>query len=163
MSTIWEQCASKEWCLKVPFDGDRCFSVTACVRVLQEGATFFLEIEAGGNRERMRLADACIETRYYVFAAKACAANVKIQAHTLDFDIVIKLCIDVDLGPIGHIQECVDVYSQHVVIGFYTDEQLAAVGLKHPAIAGDASSPMTPAHIELNIPEERLAKVRAMF
>jgi hypothetical protein len=45
MSVIWEACAGKEWCVHIPFDGDKCLSARACIRVLEENAKFFLEIE----------------------------------------------------------------------------------------------------------------------
>jgi hypothetical protein len=66
-----------------------------------------------------------------VFVAKACIANFKADAHSLDFDIVLRLCIDASLGPI-HIGECVDIYSQHVHIGFFTVEELTKLGFQQP-------------------------------
>jgi hypothetical protein len=151
MSVIWEACAGKEWCVQIPFDGKKCFSARACIRVLEENAKFYLEIEIAGNRQRIPLANGCLEARYYVFAAKACITNVKVVGKSIDFDVVLRLCIDVNIGPI-HIGECVDIYRHHVHIGFLKMAELAALGFDNP-IAGVKSvgdEPVT-AYVETDI------------
>ena len=131
MGVIWEACAGKKWCVHIPFDGDKCLEARACIRVIEEGGNYFLEVEVAGNRARMALGNSCVEARYYVFAAKVCVANFAPSAHRLDFDVVLRLCIDANIGPI-HIGECVDIYSQHVSIGFFTVDELKALGFNHP-------------------------------
>jgi hypothetical protein len=131
MGTIWEACASKKWCVKIPFDGEKCLEGRACIRVIVEGSKFFLEIEIGGIRQRIPLGNSCVEARYYVFAAKACVANWKQEAHSIQFDIVLRLCIDANIGPI-HVGECVDIYRQHVTIGTFTVDQLSQLGFDNP-------------------------------
>lgn len=131
MSVIWEACAGKEWCVQIPFDGKKCFSAHACIRIIEEAGNFFLEIELAGNRQRIPIGNSCVDARYYVFVARVCMANVRATPHSLDFDVVLRLCIDASIGPI-HIGECVDVYSQHVSIGFFTVEQLAKLNIDHP-------------------------------
>ena len=137
MGVIWEACAGKKWCVHIPFDGDKCLEARACIRVIEEGGNFFLEIEIAGNRQRIPLGNSCVEARYYVFAAKVCVANFSASAHSLSFDVVLRLCIDANIGPI-HIGECVDLYSQHVNIGFFTVDQLAKLNFSHP-MAGISS------------------------
>ena len=131
MSVIWEACAGKKWCVHIPFDGDKCLEARACIRVIVEGTNFFLEIEIAGVRQRIPLGNSCVEARYYVFAAKACLANVSVTRTAINFDVVLRLCIDANIGPI-HIGECVDVYSQHVTIGISTVVELAALGITPP-------------------------------
>ena len=131
MSVLWEACAGQEWCIQIPFDGKKCLSARACIRAIEEGGKFLLEIEIGGNRERIPLGNGCVEARYYVFAAKACITNVKVSGKTIDFDVVLRLCIDANIGPI-HIGECVDIYRQHIHVGFFTMAELAAFGFENP-------------------------------
>ena len=133
MSVIWEACAGKKWCVHIPFDGEKCLDAQACVRVLEEGGNFYFEVQIGGEHARIPLGNSCAEARYYVFAAKACIANLNITAHSINFDIVLRLCIDANIGPI-HIGECVDVYQQHIAIGFFTVNELAKFGFPHPAV-----------------------------
>src|SRR5438876_7395103 len=118
MSVIWEACAGKKWCVHIPFDGEKCLEAQACVRVLEEGGNFYFEVQIGGEHARIPLGNSCAEARYYVFAAKACIANLNITAHSINFDIVLRLCIDANIGPI-HIGECVDVYQQHIAFGLF--------------------------------------------
>lgn len=131
MSVIWEACAGKEWCVQIPFDGKKCLSARACIRIIEETGNFFLEIELAGNRQRIPIGNSCVDARYYVFVARVCMANVRATPHSLDFDVVLRLCIDASIGPI-HIGECVDVYSQHVSIGFFTVDELAKLNISHP-------------------------------
>jgi hypothetical protein len=131
MTTIWEACAGKKWCVKIPFDGEKCLEARACIRILFEGSAFFIEIEIAGNRQRIPIGNSCLEARYYVFAAKACLANLKQTPHSIEFDIVLRLCIDANLGPF-HIGECVDVYRQHVSIATLTVHELTQLGFDHP-------------------------------
>jgi len=141
MSIIWQACAEREWCVQIPFDGKKCIGARACIRVLEENGDYFLEIEIAGARERMPLGNSCLEARYYVFAAKVCVANMQATPHSLDFDVVLRLCIDANIGPI-HIGECVDIYRQHVRIGFFTVDELAKLDLRHPMLGlttGDRS------------------------
>ena len=137
MTVIWQGCAGHKWCVHIPFDGDKCLEASACVRLLEENATFYLEVEIAGIKQRMNLGNSCIEARWYVFAAKVCAANVNISAHSISFDLVLRLCIDANLGPI-HIGECVDILRQHVQIGFFTMAQLGQLGIPPEALPAGA-------------------------
>lgn len=137
MTVIWEACAGHRWCVHIPFDGDKCLDARACVRVLEENARFYLEVEIAGNKQRINLGNSCVEARWYVFAAKVCVVNLNITAHSISFDVVLRLCIDVNLGPI-HIGECVDILKQHVQIGFFTIAQLGKLGVSADAIPGGA-------------------------
>ena len=116
-----------------PIRRRKCLEARACIRVIEEVGNFFIEIEIAGNRQRIPLGNSCVEARYYVFAAKVCVANFAATAHSLNFDVVLRLCIDANLGPI-HIGECIDVYSQHVSIGFFTVDELTRLGFAHPIV-----------------------------
>ncbi|MGY4430612.1 hypothetical protein ACVWWO_003089 [Bradyrhizobium sp. F1.13.1] len=133
MTTIWEACAGKKWCIHIPFDGDKCLEARACIRVIAEGSDLFLEIEIAGNRQRIPMGNSCVEARYYVFAARACLGNFNRTSHSIEFDIILRLCIDANIGPI-HIGECVDVYRQHVSIGTFTVDELTQLGFDHPVV-----------------------------
>jgi hypothetical protein len=164
MTVIWQACAGHEWCVHIPFDGDKCLSAQVCVRVLEEGTNFFLEVEILGARERIPLGNACLEARYYVFAAKACVANLNVQPHRLQFDIVLRLCIDASIGPI-HVGECVDIYKQHVSIGFLTASELETLEMAHPARHHQPTqTPVRiPAFVELTLEPSQEAQVKGMF
>src|SRR5260370_3490175 len=105
MGTIWEACASKKWCIKIPFDGEKCLEARACIRVIAEGSNLFIEIEIAGNRQRIPIGNSCVEARWYVFAAKACVANLTRTDHSIQLDISLRLSIDANTGPI-HVAPC---------------------------------------------------------
>jgi hypothetical protein len=116
MPTIWQQCYDHEWCVNIPFDGRRCFGIHACVRIIEEPPAFFLELELNGQRQRINLANACVNIPVSIFNLKVCIVNLNISAHSVSFDISVDGCINVSVGPVG-INECVPLARQHVVIG----------------------------------------------
>jgi hypothetical protein len=132
MTILWQACAEQEWCVQIPLDGKKCLSAKACIRVLEEGTAFFLEIELLGARERIPLGNSCVEARYYVFAAKACIANLDVQPRNIQFDVILQLCIDANLGPL-HVSECLNIYKQHVRIAFLSGVDLEALEVSHPS------------------------------
>lgn len=131
MAVLWQTCFGKEWCVRIPFDGERCLKAEGCIRLVERNADFFIEIDAAGLRREMPLGNGCMELRWYVFAAKACIQNVAVSDRNIHFDVAIKLCIDASIGPIS-IGECVDVFRQHVAIGRFTPRELAASGMSPP-------------------------------
>jgi hypothetical protein len=129
MTVLWERCESHEWCVNIPFDGKKCVGARACVRLIEDNARYYLEIEIAGIRQRVDLGDTCVEARWYVFAAKVCLANVQqTSGSSVSFDVVLRLCVDVKLGPI-HIGECLDLFRQHVDIHYLKEADLKALGL----------------------------------
>jgi hypothetical protein len=137
MSVLWERCERKEWCVKIPFDGRKCISASGCVRLIEENGSYYLEVEVGDVRQRMNLGNSCVEARWYVFAAKVCLGNVQQAGSTISFDVILRLCVDANLGPI-HIGECVDLFRQHVDIHFLTEADLRGLGLTAEGIPGQA-------------------------
>lgn len=163
MATLWEQCAGYKWCVQIPFDGEQCLEGRACVRVGETSGSFYLELDAAGNTQRIPLGNACVEVRWYVFAAKACLANVNIGDHQIDFDIVLQLCIDANIGPI-HIGECVEILKQHVQIGFFTVQELASLGFNNALGMVDAlGSSRQAAYAQTSISQKALEHLRGQM
>ena len=106
MATIWEQCYDHQWCVHIPLDGNRCFGIHACVRVVEDSGSFFLELQLNGVVKRINLANVCVDLPVSIFDLKVCIANLFIGGiHTLiQFDISLDGCIKVDVGPI-HLEE----------------------------------------------------------
>jgi hypothetical protein len=164
MTVIWEGCAGHKWCVHIPFDGDKYLDARACVRVLEENAKFYLEVEIAGNKQRINLGNSCVEARWYVFAAKVCVTNVDIKAHSIAFDLVLRLCIDVNLGPI-HIGECVDILRQHVQIGFFAIAELSKLGFAPEAVPGGAKrgAEHVYAYVETGLSDAAAAELEKAF
>lgn len=59
LSVIWEECVDKKLCIKLPIIGKKCVRIQACVRVVQESGTIYVEVEAFGKRWRYALTNAC--------------------------------------------------------------------------------------------------------
>lgn len=115
MATLWEQCYDHQWCAHIPLDGNRCFGIHACVRVVEEGSSFFLELQLNGVTKRVNLINTCVDLPVSVFKLRVCMANANISAHSISFDLAVDACIDVSVGPIK-INECATLARQHVVI-----------------------------------------------
>jgi hypothetical protein len=164
MSVLWERCERKEWCVNIPFDGKKCVSASGCVRLIEESGNYYLEIEIGDVRQRMNLGNSCIEARWYVFAAKVCLGNVQQAGSTISFDVILRLCVDVNLGPI-HIGECVDLFRQHVEIHLLTDADLRELGFSVEGIPGRARgrSGGAYAYVETQLKPENAAKLEKAF
>ena len=136
MATTWEECYGHQWCVHVPLDGNKCFSVHACVRVISEGAKYYLEAQLNGITKRIDLGDACVEIPVSLFHLRVCVSNLLvggIHPGRVQFDISIGACISVDVGPVG-IHECVDLAKKHVVIGrLSAAERDRFFGVEHTA------------------------------
>ena len=114
---IWRQGFKQELCADIPFIGRQCVSASAEVRVLEEGGTYYLEIEVLGYTERYNLADACFPAVSYGLASvKVCVKNPDISGGVLkSFSITAELCIGAKL--LGqNLEQCWDVLNTRIVV-----------------------------------------------
>lgn len=122
MQVIWEKCFREEVCVKIPFDGKQCVSASGCVRILQEGGIYKIEIELFGSRKKFDLLDQCI-TGFSIGIAslKVCISKLRIVDGSLKgVRIEARLCIGAKIGPIN-IEKCWDVIGTDINF-FYFDE-----------------------------------------
>lgn len=114
---IWEKCVSKRWCVKIKFPKfERCWQLDGCVRVVEEGGTFFLELQLEGIRKRFDIANACVSLPAPPFELKVCVADIEVSdGRPVSFSIVVQGCIGVDLPrPLPDLRECVTLYAAKI-------------------------------------------------
>jgi hypothetical protein len=121
----WEKCWDPQACVHIPFDGDKCIGAHACVRIIEDGGTFFIEAELNGNTVRYALADACIPALSIGIATlEVCVTNLNVQNNQLkSLRLQVKGCVGADIGPI-HIGQCWDLFGQDIVFSHLSGSQL---------------------------------------
>lgn len=116
---IWEQCFREEVCVKIPFDGKKCAALEACVRIIEEGGSYFVELQLFGHRIRHGIADVC----YPVFTVaigrlKVCTSKLVFEGGKLkSVTLTAQGCIGTRIGPIP-LEKCWHLYSGTIRFSF---------------------------------------------
>jgi len=133
---IWQQCYDHSWKIHVPWpiNKDYGWSVHACVSVIEDSGNFILEISVNGVTKDINLANMCVPIPVGPISVQVCVANLSLVGGNVAFDLVVKACIGVSVGPI-HLNECVNLVTQHISIHVLAAEHHAAFGIvDHPAV-----------------------------
>lgn len=103
---IWEKCFREEICVKIPFDGRKCLKAEACIRILESGGRFYIELQLFGGKVRYELANACFPAYTIGIARLEVCANVGKDSVCLGAKLCIGGKIDgIDLGKCWKIYE----------------------------------------------------------
>jgi len=160
-SVVWQACIDEERCISI-FGKKYCIRITGCIRILFENNSYYLEIEAFGNRWRWNLSNAC-----YTFWTVG-IASFKICANPTGGNgvhLALEGCLGVD-----SISKCWTIYAADVkwfkvselkpgeaeILGI--SKQLDDFARGHGIVAfGSVESPLTEAQIQalLSAPEVR--------
>jgi hypothetical protein len=122
-SVLWEENFGKEWKVKIPFDGTKTFGLHGSARVTEESGSYFIELELEGNRVKQELGNLCLPIGVGIFNLVICIGNLDLPR---GFDVVVKACIGVDIGPINF-GECVVLYKQHITLHRLSVEQMLSL------------------------------------
>jgi hypothetical protein len=108
---IWQQCWDPKACVHNPFGNDWCLGFHACVRVVDDGGTYFLELEVNGNVARVQLANACYPVYSIGIATlEVCVDGLQVVGNQLkSIHLIVKACVGGDVGPV-HIGQCWTLY-----------------------------------------------------
>jgi hypothetical protein len=141
-AVIWEQCFKEEICVNIPFDGKKCLTAEACIRILENNGEYFIELQAFGNKVRYKLASTCFPVYTIGIASLQVCASVK----TNEICLVVKLCIGGKIDGID-LEKCWKVYEGCIAFvrvadlksGAGRSAQLDDAGLIHSAVNAGAS------------------------
>jgi hypothetical protein len=138
---IWEQCWDPKACVHIPFDGDKCLGFHACVRIIEDNGTLYLEAELNGQSFRYALADACIPALSIGIASlEVCVTNLDVTGGVLrSLTLTVKGCVGGDIGPI-HIGQCWDLFSQKIVFSKLSGAATATLLGVDPSKGGEWES-----------------------
>ncbi len=150
LAVIWEECVNEEICIKIPFVGKKCVTIKACVRLIRETGSIFVEVEAQGGRWRYNLANAC----YTVIEWGIARIRLCVEAIDGGARIVLEGCLGVD-----GVKKCWTLVGQDVRFFAFSDltsEELAILGVESPEMIksmslddqlGSIATPLTQAEI----------------
>jgi hypothetical protein len=138
---IWEQCWDPKACVHIPFNGDKCIGFHACVRIVEDGGTLYLEAEVNGQTFRYALANACIPALSIGIATlEVCVTDLEVSGGSLkSLTLSVKGCVGGDIAGI-HIGHCWDLYNQKIVFATISGAQAAALIEADATKAGDWGS-----------------------
>lgn len=132
LSVIWEECIDKKICIKLPIIGKKCVRIQACVRVVQENGTIYIEVEAFGKRWRYALTDACHTLlEWGIGRLRLCVKTISGGVR-----IVLEGCIAV-----GGIKKCWTLVAKEirfVSMSELSEGELMMLGFADPGIKGFA-------------------------
>jgi hypothetical protein len=134
-SVIWEECWERELCVKIPWDGKKCTDpVGACLRIIEESGTYYIELALLGESIRYELASLCYPAYSIGIATfSICTNDLAINGENISFNLIAKLCI----GAFGF-EECWELAKKPIVIRFFTTAQLGdLLGKQTISIKGD--------------------------
>lgn len=101
LAVVWQQCLDLEKCAQVwPFP-EVCIGVHACLSVILENGTYYVEADVLGQRFRWPLTDAC----YTVFTIAVGHIDICINPRAGGLRLQARACISV-----GPINQCWDIY-----------------------------------------------------
>lgn len=98
---IWEKCFREEICINIPFDGKKCATAEACIRIVEAGGKFYIELQLFGSKVRYELANACFPAYTIGVAELEVCASVGKDSVCIG----AKLCI----GALG-LKKCWKIY-----------------------------------------------------
>lgn len=104
-AVVWEQCFKEEICVNIPFDGKKCLTAQACIRILENGGEYFVELQVFGNKVRYKLASTCFPVYTIGIASLQVCASVQAS----EICLVVKLCIGGKIDGIN-LEKCWKVY-----------------------------------------------------
>jgi hypothetical protein len=124
----WEQCWDPRICADIPFDGTKCIGFHACVRIIEDKGSFYIEAEVNGQAARYEIANACIPTfSVGIGHLDVCLSNVTIVDGQLkSIDLTVKACVGGDIGPI-HLGQCWDLFNQHIQFSVITAADIEGI------------------------------------
>lgn len=121
---IWQQCWDQKACIHNPWGADWCLGIHACVRIVDESGTYFLELEVNGGVVHYQLANACFPVfTYGVASLQVCVDNLQVVNNQLkSLHLIVKGCVGGHVGPvdIGH---CWDLFNS-VITFFMVDDKI---------------------------------------
>lgn len=110
---IWERCFKKKICIKIPFDGKKCASVRACIRILHEKANYYLELQVFGGRKRVNLTNGCFDLSFGIGSVRVCVKADVSDDKISGVTIAIKLCVGKKIDGIN-LSKCWTVYKGRI-------------------------------------------------
>jgi hypothetical protein len=116
LRVIWEKCFREEVCVQIPFDGKRCVAIEACVRLIEEGGSYYVELQLFGHRVRHGIANVCYPVvEIAIGRLKVCTSDLVIDNGQLkSVKLTVQGCVGADIGPI-HVEKCWDLYSGTII------------------------------------------------
>ena len=135
LSVIWEECIDKKICIKLPIIGKKCVRIRACVRIIQESGTIYVEVEAFGKRWRYALTNACHTViEWGIGRLRLCVGTISGGVR-----IVLQGCIAVD-----GIKKCWTLIAKEirfVKLSELKEGELVMLGFADSSIKGFALDP----------------------
>ncbi len=127
---IWQQCYDHSWSIHIPWpvNKDYSWSVHACVALIEDNGSFILELSVNGLTKDVNLANVCVPIPAGPISVQVCIANLAVGGGGVAFDLVVKACIDVTVGPI-HLDQCVTLVSQHIAVHLLAETHFADFGI----------------------------------
>lgn len=116
LSVIWEECIDEEICIPNPFGDDWCADVKACLRLIDDGGTVYVEVEAFGGRWRYALTSAC----HTVYSVGILSLKLCIETINGGVRLVLQGCLEV-----SGIGKCWDLIAQDIRFIRISDLQAA--------------------------------------
>lgn len=113
--TIWSQCVDLRKCIKV-FLQEFCIGVKACLSVVLDGGTYYVEVSVNGNSWRWPLTNAC----YTVYSIGIGNIDICVEPIQGGVRLEAKACISV-------VGQCWTIYG--VDVHFFTVAQLKSQGI----------------------------------
>ena len=134
---IWQQSYNHKWCVHIPWpvNKDVCLTLDVGIALIEDNGSFVLEVKANGLTKDINLANVCVPIPVGPFSVQVCIANLALTGGNVAFDLVVKACVDANIGPI-HVNQCVNLVSQHIAVHLLAKTHLLAFGITEESTEG---------------------------